>query len=290
MRTLMLVLAGALTLVAPMAGAATCTTQVDQLCDAGRKAGLGDYGDVIIAAVAFVLLVGFLVLLVLLFSGRSTPKISVAPREQVREVSPGGTVQLLVDVENLRKRTSVDVWVDVPPLPAGWDAAPFAALELPSGFTAPVAITEDQPLHLSSAKKGAHKAAVAVQLLAPTDAAQEETIEIPVRLVPTLMGTPRGAGEEVHYSVLLTTRRPVLSVQSVVHTPDHVTAGEPVVTRAVVENRGEAEAHDVAVAFLLNDQAVDRKTVAVMGPRAAATVEFNWTPTAGENRIRISVG
>lgn len=291
MRALFVAVLALMTLV-PTAQA--CVLEQKDLCkiatDAGFEGAFGDYADVVFVVLALLALIVLLNLIALLFRKSPKPKYTIVPREQVKEVSPGGVVQLILDVENQRPKTSLDLAVDVENLPAGWSAAPFAAVGYPSGFTAPVAISAESPLHLSSANRGAHKAAVAVQLTAPTQVAVEETLDVPVRVVPMSAGVRKPAqGEDLHFSVALTTKRALLAVKNVTHDPEHIVAGRPVATKAHIANTGEVEAREVGVNFLLNDQNVDHQVVAILPPGGDATVEFHWTPAHGENRIRINV-
>jgi hypothetical protein len=284
----------ALLVVLPGAAAQECSLDQKAICDPAKDAGLvdlfGEYGDVALLFLALFVAIALIAGLVWLLGPKQTPKFLVQPRELVREVGPGGHVQLVLDVENRRKGSSLDLWVDIPSLPPGWSAAPYAAVVTPSGWTLPVALGADAPLHLSSVSRGQHKAAVAVQLEAPNEALAEETIDVPIRVTPLAMGAPRGKkATELRYSVLLTTRRPQLQITNVAHDPDRIVAGKGVHTRAVVSNVGDIEAREVGVQFLLNDTAIDRKVVALLPPKAESTVEFDWTPGPGENRIRISV-
>lgn len=295
MRPLLLVLL-LVPFVAPLASAQACPADLeDTVCqyadDYGFTDLLGDYGWIALLVLALFVVIVVVNFLVWLLGPKGGPRVGVQAREQVREVGPGGSVQLVMDVENRRRKTGVDLWISVPELPMGWSAAPFAAIAHPSGWTTPVALSLDTPLHLSSAQRGANKAAVAVQLNAPHEASAEETIDVPIRVVPLALGTPGGRkSTEVRYSVLLTTRRPVLQIANVMHDPDRIAAGRPVTTRASVQNAGEVEARDVSVSFLLNDQTVETKSVPLVPPKGEAAVEFRWTPAHGENRIRISAG
>jgi hypothetical protein len=279
----------------PVAGADHCVGGDTVLCDYAHDARMdllfGSYADVGLALTGLFLVALILSALVWLFSGGNKgPKFSVEPREQVKEVGPGGTAQLLLDVENRRKRAGLDLWIQVPDLPVGWSATPFAAVSTSSGFTFPIALSRESPLHLSGASKGANKAAVAVQITAPPEVAQEESLDLPVRLVPLAVGVPRPRkGRETHFAVQLTTRAPVIEVVSVRHDPERIAVGKPVTTQAHVTNAGDAEARDVAVSFLINDQTVDQKIVPNLPAGGEATVEFHWVPAAGANRIRIHV-
>jgi len=282
-----------LALWAPSAAAVACPPDVESnVCDWSDQAGfdrLGENGWIAFCLAALFVAIFLVNALIWLFGPKGGPKFGVQAREQVREVGPGGNVQLVFDVENRARKSGVDLWVHVPPLPSGWNAAPFAAVAFPSGWTMPVALSREAPLHLTSLQRGANKAAVAVQLTAPAEAAAEETIDVPVRVVPLAMGSPRpGKSAEVRYSVLLSTRRPVLQIANVTHDPERISAGRAVATRAMVQNTGEVEARDVNVTFLLNDQQVDQKTVPLVPSKGEAAVEFTWTPSQGENKIRIS--
>jgi CARDB protein len=294
MRMTLVAVLALLPFASTVASAQACPTALeDTLCKASADAGLddalGDYGWIVVAFLALLLVIAVVNFLIWLLGPKGGPRFGIQPREQVREVGPGGSVQLVLDIENRRRKASLDLWIDVPPLPAGWNAAPFAAVAHASGWTTPVALSRQAPLHLSSVQRGAHKAAVAVQLSAPAEADAEETVDVPVRVVPVTLGTPRpGKSAEARYSVLLTTRRPVLQIANVMHDPERIAAGRPVTTRATVQNAGEVEARDVAVTFLLNEQQVDQKSVPLVPAKGEAAVEFSWTPTTGENKIRIS--
>lgn len=282
-------------LLAVPASAAECTTTVTRLCDAANDAGLdalfGDYADIGALVLGLFLVIFLIVAVVWLFRRPSArPRLTVTMKDQLRETVPGGSVQLVCEVENRRKRTGTDVTADWGQLPAGWTAAAFAALHLPSGFSAPQIVGPDQPLRLSSGKKGANKATLAVQVKAPMDASERDTFDVRVKVVPRTRGRPRPRrGKNLEYTVFVTSGRPVLQIKNVSHDPPRIESGHLVRTRATLSNGGEAEAREVGVSFLLNDQTVARKVLPVVPAHEETSVEFEWVPSTGENRIRIAI-
>lgn len=295
MRFALWVLALAAVAATPLASADDCSLGAGAYCDMIHDAGLNDvagqYSDIVVAVVALIILVGLIAAIITLFRRGSTqPRIRAQARQETAEVGPGGSVQLLADVENARKGTSIDVVAEWDDLPPEWTGQAYAALAYPSGFTAPQVVALDSPLHLSSVGRGSHRATVAAQLNAPQAVAFDEAFEFHLYLVPVLGGVrkPRKA-KKLTYNVHLSTRASAVEIADVVHDPVQLVAGKPVRTMAKVTNQGDADAQNVAVNLILNDEPLDRKVVAVVAARQEAAVEFNWTPRAGENRIRISL-
>lgn len=292
MRTILPLLSLALVLGAPGAAAA-CT--LPDVCDAVADYELdrlfGDYTDFAVLFLGLLVAVAILSALVALIR---TPfrgaRIAATQREDVKSISPTETIQLIIDVENKRKRTSVDLALDLPEVPAGWTAVGFAASAYASGFTVPQAMPKDEILHLSSRVKGNNRGAVAVSLTAPADAPLDESQDVLLRLTPVVAGVPRPSHAKKHRFTLVVTRKhAAVQIESVTHIPEKLVPGRPVLTRAVLINGGTADAQEVPVQFLLNDEPLEQRVLPTLGVQQEAVVEFQWTPKAGENRIRINL-
>ncbi len=299
MRSLILVSTFLLGLVAaaPSASAQSeCVTRIDALCDwldENTATGelFGAYADVGVAAIGLIVAVLLLVLVVWIFRKPGEKvRFSAEPREGEHVVAQGQSTQLLIDVENKRPGGSTDFLVEWDTLPPGWTAESFASVAYPSGFTTPLALSPGQPLSLASSEAGGHQATVAVQLTAPPEGAGDEVIEVPVRVVPLLGGIPRRRRlRPLSFTVTLSSRRSPVEITDVTHEPPQITAGQAVRTRALLANTSAEEARDVGVSFLLNDRTVDRKVVASLAANQETAVEFEWIPSSGQNRIRISL-
>lgn len=295
---------GTLAIVAAAVAASTsvvaqpCQTGLTPLCDVADEAEVdrlfGDYADYgLIALASVVLLVVVMLLIWLLRKPVASPKLDVEVHDAARQIEPGGTAELGFEVENRRERTSADVAVLVDDLPEGWTARASAAVVYASGFSTPQDLSDGRrTFHLTSARRNAHRASVTLSVTAPPDVSPDgDVVEVRARVVPVAGGAYRmGRARKVKFSLVPTAHAGGLQIASVVHTPESLTAGTPVVTRALITNASEAEARDVGVNFLLNDTPVERQVVAQLAPRAEAQVEFHWTATTGENRIRITIG
>lgn len=274
-----------------------CVTGVDDLCqisdDVRASDYFGEYGDIVLLALGlFVAILVVTIIIWLIRKASEGPRIKVEPRTESAELEPAGSAQIVIDVENLRKNTSTDVDLVVGELPPGWSVQSYAGIALPAGFTQPVVVSEDRPLHLTSAERGGHEAALAIELNAPPDVNDEQTFELKADVVPVVHGVRRTGREKsfrfpVFLNPLAGGRQEVIGVT---HEPESIVAGRPVKTRAVVANHAEGPAENVPVNFLLNDEVMDRKVVPTLQPHHQATVEFDWVAGHGENRIRIHLG
>ncbi len=279
--------------VFPVASA-QCTIDNEQLCDATQDARFddifGEYGDIALIVLAL-MLVAFVLVVLLSILRRLKPnrmlRFDVA--EKMREVEPGSTARFKVEVENLNRRYPIDVFLERPEVPTGWSHDVTAAILLPSGFRVPQPLGATSSFQLSSEARGANRALVQVNVTAP-ESRVEETLDYELRAVPVFRGKLRkGRAKKTQLTTLVTPHLPHVQIFKVVHEPEKIMAGRPVLTRAYLSNKGEKNALDVAVKFTLNGQELDKKIVPAIGIQAEAQVEFNWTPQAGENKIRVAV-
>lgn len=279
--------------VFPVASA-QCTIDQEALCDVTQAAQFdqifGEYGDIVLIVLA---LIGVALVLVILISLIRKLKPNRMLRfdvaEKMREVEPGSTARFKVEVENLNRRYPIDVFLERPEVPTGWSHDVTASILLPSGFRVPQALGATSSFQLSSETRGANRALVQVAVTAP-ESRVEETLDYELRAVPVFRGKLRkGRAKKTQLTTLVTPHLPHVQIFKVLHEPEKITAGTPVLTRAYLTNKGEKNALDVAVKFTLNGQELDKKIVPAIGIQAEAQVEFNWTPQAGENKIRVAV-
>lgn len=295
-RTLLpLGLLGLLTLV-PTVAARECTFDQKDLCDVARDMMLDDafgaQADVALV-VGGVLAAAFVLFLLAWLVRHLKPSrvLRVSTSEKMKEVEPGATAQFRVNVSNHLSRLPVEVYAERPPLPEGWSTEVAAHTILPSGFKVPQELPEATSLALASAARGGNEALIEVRLTPPATAKFEETLDYEMRLVPVVRGKLRkGKAKKARLTVLVTPHVPVVQITKVLHTPERISPGNPVLTRAILVNRGEREARDVSVIFSLNGSELDKKIVPQVGVAGEAEVEFNWIPQAGENKIRVAVG
>lgn len=280
----------------PSAAAADCTTNIAQLCDASEKAKLdrafGSYGDVALIGLGLVAAVFLLVVLGwLLRKPHSGPSLQISTASNgIREIPSGGAAEFPIQVENRRKKTSVDVIVEASKLPAGWSVATRGTRVHESGFVVSPAPRSDGAFHLTSVQRGGHKGTLAVTLTAPAGPTADETVDVRMRVVPVVRGfARRRKGRKVDFTLLLTSRRSAVQIARVEHAPPAPHPGHPVVTRAWLVNGSDADSSNVAVNFSLNEQTVEHKVVPTLPPHQETVVEFQWMPTVGENRIRINI-
>lgn len=299
MRRFVLVLAAALisTVAAPAASAKECTTNIKDLCkfanDTAKLDSLfGDYADFGLIFLGLLVLVVVLTIVVWLISGPFPgPRLKAHPREAVREVEPGGDVSLVLDVENPRRRAAVDVAVEPIEIPEGWTFNSSVVLEYPSGFRATQELAPNSFFHLPSRSRADVAASVLLQVHAAQDAAADQPVDVVFRAVPIVSARRRdGKAKRARFAVLVTTKLPIVQITNVSHDPPRIQSGVNVVTRAHLVNRGEREAKEVPVSFLLNGNQVERKVVPALAAQQETDIEFRWTAVAGENKIRVSVG
>ena len=292
-RRVLLVALVLLPAVFPVA-AAQCVTEQAALCDASEAARFdeifGQYGDIALILLALMVVAFVLVLLIsLLRRLKPNRMLRFDVGEKMREVEPGSTARFKVEVENLNRRYPIDVFLERPEVPTGWSHDITASILLPSGFRVPQALGATSSFQLSSEARGANRALVQVNVTAP-ESRVEETLDYELRAVPVFRGKLRkGRAKKTQLTTLVTPHLPHVQIFKVVHEPEKILAGTPVLTRAYLSNKGEKNAVDVAVKFTLNGQELDKKIVPAIGIQAEAQVEFNWTPQAGENKIRVAV-
>jgi hypothetical protein len=279
--------------LAPTASA--CTIDSEPLCDVTEAAGFdlifGDFGDIALILVALIVVAFVLVILISLVR-RLKPNrmLRFDVGEKMREIEPGSTARFKVEVENLNRRYPVDVFLERPEVPTGWTHEVNAAILLPSGFRVPQALGATSSFTLSSQARGANRALVQVNVTAPPESKVEETLDYELRAVPVFRGKLRKRrAKKTQLTTLVTPHLPHVQIVKVTHEPMKIIAGTPVLTRAYLTNKGEKSASEVAVKFTLNGQELDKKIVPAIGMLADAQVEFNWTPQAGENKIRVVV-
>lgn len=282
-------------LAIPNAAAQDCSLGAGPVCDAARDAGLdrlfGSYADVGLVALGLVAAALVLVLLVALIRRLRVYRVlRLETAEKVREVEPGSTARFKLEVENGHPILPVDVFLERATLPDGWKQSAEALVELPSGFRAPQELGETSSIPLTSASKGAHRAVVELRVEPPPGLTAEETVEYGVRALPVFNGKVRKRrAKKLNFTLLVVPHVPKVQINKVSHDPARIAVGKPVHTTALVSNAGDREARDVAVAFTLNGQEVDRKIVPTLAASGEARVEFDWTPQPGENKIRVSI-
>jgi hypothetical protein len=283
-----------LTFAAPIA-AAQCTIDNEQLCDLAQTARFddvfGEYADIALIAIGLFATALLLVLLTwLLAKLRPNGMLRLDVGEKMREVEPGSTARFKVEVENVNRRYPVDVYVERPEIPSGWSQDVSAAILLPSGFRVPQALGAASTFSLSSETRGANRAVIQVSVTAPAETKVEESMDYELRTIPVFRGKIRkGRARKTQLTTLVTPHLPHVQIYKVAHEPERIMAGQPVLTRAFLANKGEKDAAEVAVRFTLNGQEIDRKIVPAIATQAEAQVEFHWTPQAGENKIRVAV-
>lgn len=283
-----------LTTVFPVASA-QCTIDNEQLCDAADASQLdtvfGDRADLVLIVLALFALVLVLILLIsILRRLKPNRMLRVDVGEKMREVEPGSTARFKLELENVNRRFPVDVFLERPEVPSGWAHEVAAAILLPSGFRVPQALGATNSFTLSSETRGANRALVQVDITAPSESKIEETLDYELRAIPVFRGKLRkGRSKKTQLTTLVTPHLPHVQIFKVVHEPEKIVAGTPVLTRAYLANKGEKNASDVAVKFTLNGLEIDKKIVPAIGMQAEAQVEFNWTPLPGENKIRVAV-
>lgn len=279
----------------PTAAAAECSLGVQGLCDAADSAGFvtvfGEYADV---ALIFAGLVATALALILLlwvaFHLKISRLLKVNVGEKVRELEPGGTAKFKFEIENLQSRLPVDLFLERGYLPEGWVQDVRAAVVLPSGFKMVHEGADTTPLTLGPESKGGHRAVVEVRASAPGDTANEQAVDYELKAVPVFRGkVKKRKAKTVRFTFLVTPHLPKVQIARVIHEPQQITVGSPVLTRAVLVNKGDRDANEVAVLFTLNGQEIDKKIVPALGVQGETEVEFNWTPQNGENRIRVAV-
>ncbi|HLE46902.1 MAG TPA: CARDB domain-containing protein [Candidatus Thermoplasmatota archaeon] len=273
-----------------------CTLSVDELCNQARDlqfdAVFGDFADIALVVVALVATALVLILLLfVVFHLKVSRLLKVNVSEKVRELEPGGSAKFKLEIENLQPRLPVDLFLEKGDLPEGWVHEIRTAVVLPSGFKMVHDAGESSPLTLGPESKGGHRAVVEVRASAPGGTRAEESIDYELKAVPVFRGKVRKSkAKNVRLTFLVTPHLPKVQISRVVHQPEHITVGSPVLTRAILVNRGDRDANDVAVLFTLNGQEIDKKIVPALGVQGEMEVEFNWTPQSGENRIRVAVG
>jgi hypothetical protein len=293
----------ALVALAPMASAATASEReaacvfpdVDALCDAAIMVlfdrAFAGYADVALAIVANIVAVALLIGLIhLVRTVKPSSMIRLKVAERVKEVEPGGRVKFHYELENLMGRSPVEVFLERPTLPGYWSAEMTGAAELDSGFRIPQTLNGEATIQLTGRRKGASRAALELVVTAPAESTFEETLDYSLRAVPWVAGRVRKRkARTAKVTVLVTPSAPIVQIMDVAHEPPRVAPGVPVLTRVLVKNRGEKDAADVKVAFMLNGDESDAKFVPSLASGAEAAVEFRWTPQAGENKIRLVV-
>ncbi|MBI2078793.1 MAG: hypothetical protein HYT80_10565 [Euryarchaeota archaeon] len=297
MRITILVALAALVLVAPSAVAKGegCSLNVDVVCDAATTAQLdavfGEFADVALIVLGLVVLALVVVFLLwIAFHLKVSRLLRVNVGEKLREVEPGGSAKFKVEIENIQSRLPVDLFLEKGFLPEGWTTEVRTSVVLPSGFKMVGDSSETTPITLGPESKGGHRSIIEVHAKAPADKTSEESIDYELRAVPVFRGKVRKSkAKTIRLTLLVTPHLPKVQISRVVHQPEHITVGSPVITRALLVNRGERDASDVAVLFTLNGQEVDKKIVPALGVQGETEVEFNWTPQSGENRIRVAV-
>lgn len=293
-RSLLLALLAA-SVAAPLASAKECPLGNADLCSLAKDAKFdvmfGEFADV---GLLFAALLGTAFLLVLLVwlvrLATRGALVRLQASEKVRELEPGGSATFRIELENPQKNRPVEIFLERSGLPEGWASAVTAKVELPSGFRQPITIGDSTSLLLSSRRKGGHRALLEIRLTAPPQTRADETVEYEFRALPVSRGAPRKrSSKRVLLTALVTAHLPVVEITRVEHDPARIRPGAAVVTRAHLVNKGEKEAHDVRVSFTLNGAEVDKKVVPELAVQAETDVEFNWTPQAGENKIRVAI-
>lgn len=275
---------------------ASCVIDNEPLCDLATTAMFdeifGDAADIGFIAIGLLVVAGVLqalVWLILRFRIRRLMRLTVA--EAVREVEPGKAAKFKLEVENLQSGSQLEVLLEPSnSLPAGWTSESSVSLVTSGGFRIPQTPAAGHGVVLLPAPRGANRAMVELRITAPADLAGEETMETEFHAVPVVAGTPKkGKGKKARLTVLVTPHLPKVQITKVIHQPERISAGTPVTTRATLVNKGDRDAREIAVAFTLNGLEVDKKIVPALAVEGAADVEFNWTPTHGENKIRVSI-
>lgn len=281
---------------APSVVASTCTTQVDDLCKAADDYQLdrvfGPWADLGLILVGLVAVAGLVSLFVGLarVTWRRRKSVIVETQDSMREIQPGGTAKLAFTVQNPNAAVPAFVRLDPTTTPPGWLLHLKATREMAAGNRLVLESDGTADLHLPPASAPGSQAAVEVQLIAPTNTPERETVEYEFRVAPAGRGgSSRKKGIVAPVTILVTGHSPLVQITQVQHEPEKIRSGAPVTTRARVANRGEREALDVAVQFLLNGQELDKKVVPVLAPSAETDVEFTWQAQPGENHIRVAV-
>ena len=297
MRIPILLALAAILLGAPTAAAKGegCSLNVDEICNIATDAQLntvfGEFADIalIVLGLFATALVVVLVLWVA-FHLKMSRLLRVNVGEKLREVEPGGSAKFKIEIENIQSRLPVDLFLEKGLLPEGWTTEVRTSIVLPSGFKMVQDTSETTPITLGPESKGGHRSIVEIHATAPADKTAEESIDYELRAVPVFRGKVRKSrAKTIRLTLLVTPHVPKVQISRVVHQPEHITVGSPVVTRAILVNRGERDASDVAVLFTLNGHEVDKKIVPALSVQGETEVEFNWTPQTGENRIRVAV-
>lgn len=280
--------------VAPSASA--CVIDNADLCEIATTAKFdqifgewADIGLIVVGLLAVAAVLHGLVWLVLRFRIRRLVRVTVG--EAVREVEPGKVAKFRLEVENLQSSRQLEVILEPGnSLPSGWTSEHSVAVVSSGGFKVPQQASETQGIVLLPGARGANRASVEVRFTAPADLPGEETMETEFRVIPVVGGNLRKRkAKKARLTVLVTPHLPKVQILRVTHQPERILAGTPVTTRATLVNKGERDASEVAVTFSLNGLEVDKKIVPALAVEGAADVEFNWTPTHGENKIRVAI-
>lgn len=294
MRRAPLVLAIALFLI-PSATAEECTTQVDELCDAAKDAYLdrlfGDYADfglIFLGLVALAFVWNLLVAIVRRFRPRRGLKVRV--EDELREIEPGASARLVLQVENPNKHLPVQFMIEPGVLPTGWSSKVRVDQPLPDGFIQQAESEGNLDLRVEGRAHGGGPVTVTTELSAPAQATDGDTLEYEVQFIPYRRGVLRPRKAKVAQSKLLVIARlPTVAITKLVHEPPKIVPGGAVKTRAHVVNKGDKAVQNVPVRFFLNGNEVDQKVVPDLPAAGESEVEFAWTAQAGENRIRVAV-